>query len=186
MSDGPTRVRLVDLSEAIGSFADVFDRHALDSVTLVDATTGRRGLYLLPMGFATHHLHAWKSLLERAGFILADIPKEWDAFWAFWCDQVQPAVRQALGRDDIWGVGLTMSVDSRDTTNGLWQFVSAYEADYMTRDGRLVIDDPEVGAGSSERSTASRPCTARAAPRPIRLPRPTATITSSSWHRISS
>jgi multiple sugar transport system substrate-binding protein len=73
----------------------------------------------------THHLHAWKSLLERAGFILADIPKEWDAFWAFWCDQVQPAVRQALGRDDIWGVGLTMSVDSRDTTNGLWQFVSA-------------------------------------------------------------
>jgi hypothetical protein len=45
--------RLVDLSEAIGSFADVFDRHALDSVTLVDATTGRRGLYLLPMGFAT-------------------------------------------------------------------------------------------------------------------------------------
>jgi multiple sugar transport system substrate-binding protein len=41
-------------------------------------------------------------------------------------------------------VGLTMSLDSRDTTNGFWQFVSAYEADYVTRDGRLVIDDPEV------------------------------------------
>jgi multiple sugar transport system substrate-binding protein len=136
--------RLVDLSEALGSFADVFDRDALDAVTLVDATTGRRGLYLLPMGFATHHLHAWKSLLERAGFTLADIPKEWEAFWAFWCDQVQPAVREVLGRDDVWGVGLTMSVDSRDTTNGFWQFVSAYEADYMTRDGRLIIDDPEV------------------------------------------
>jgi multiple sugar transport system substrate-binding protein len=136
--------RLVDLSEALGSFADVFDRDALDAVTLVDATTGRRGLYLLPMGFATHHLHAWKSLLERAGFTLADIPKEWEAFWAFWCDQVQPAVRKALGRDDVWGVGLTMSVDSRDTTNGFWQFVSAYEADYMSRDGRLIIDDPEV------------------------------------------
>jgi multiple sugar transport system substrate-binding protein len=96
------------------------------------------------MGFATHHVHAWKSLLERAGFTLADIPSEWEAFWAFWCDEAQPAVREALGRDDVWGIGLPMSVDSIDTVNGLNQFMDAYEADYVTRDGRLVIDDPEV------------------------------------------
>ncbi|MGH6917311.1 MAG: ABC transporter substrate-binding protein, partial [Geminicoccaceae bacterium] len=117
---------------------------ALQRATLLDATTGRRGLFLLPMGFATHHVHAWKSLLEQAGFTLEDIPKDWDAFWAFWCDQVQPAVREALGRDDVWGIGLAMSVQSVDTGNGIWQFVDAYEADYVTRDGRLVIDDPEV------------------------------------------
>jgi multiple sugar transport system substrate-binding protein len=87
---------LVDLSEAIGTFSDVFDRDALDAVTLLDATTGRRGLYLLPMGFATHHVHAWKSLLARAGFTLADVPQEWEPFWAFWCDRVQPAVRPWL------------------------------------------------------------------------------------------
>ena len=114
------------------------------AATLLDATTDRRGLFLLPVGFATHHVHAWKSLLERAGFTLADIPKEWDAFWSFWCDQVQPAVRQALGRNDLWGVGLTMSVDSVDTINGINQFMDAYEAYYVTDDGRLVIDDPEV------------------------------------------
>jgi multiple sugar transport system substrate-binding protein len=136
--------RLVDLTDAIGHFVDLFDRDALEAVSLLDATTGRRGLYLLPVGFATHHVHAWKSLLERAGFTLADIPKRWEAFWAFWCDRVQPALRQALGRDDIWGVGLTFSVDSNDTVNGFWQFVDAYEADYVTRDGRLIIDDPEV------------------------------------------
>ena len=120
------------------------------------------------MGLGTHHVHVWKSLLERAGFTLADIPKEWDAFWAFWCDQVQPAVRKALGRDDVWGIGLPMSAASVDTENGIWQFIHAYEADYVTRDGRLVIDDPRSGAGSSRRSTATRPSTARAAPRPIR------------------
>jgi multiple sugar transport system substrate-binding protein len=96
------------------------------------------------MGLATHHVHVWKSLLERAGFTLADIPKEWDAFWAFWCDQVQPAVRKGLGRDDVWGIGLSMSATSVDTSNGIWQFIGAYGADYVTRDGRLVIDDPEV------------------------------------------
>ena len=103
--------RLVDLTDAVGHFSDLFDPDALERVTLLDGTTGRRGLYLLPMGFATHHVHVWKSLLERAGFTLADIPKEWDAFWSFWCDQVQPAVREALGRDDVWGIGLPMSAD---------------------------------------------------------------------------
>jgi len=136
--------RLVDLTDAVGYFADQFDPYALDQVTLLDGTTGRRGLYLLPVGFGTHHVHVWKNLLEQAGFTLADIPKGWDAFWSFWCDQVQPAVRQAFGRDDVWGAGLSMSVDSPDTENGLWQFVSAYDAEYVTRDGRLVIDDPEV------------------------------------------
>ena len=57
---------------------------------------------------------------------------------------MQPAVRRALRRDDIWGAGVTMSVVSYDTVNGLNQFMDAYEADYVTRDGRLVIDDPAV------------------------------------------
>jgi multiple sugar transport system substrate-binding protein len=136
--------RLVDLTDAVGPFSDLFDPDALDAVTLLDGTTGRRGLYLLPMGLAAHHVHVWKSLLERAGFTLADIPKQWDAFSAFWCDRVQPAVRKALGRDDVWGIGLPMGTASVDTQTGIWQFIHAYEADYVTRDGRLVIDDPEV------------------------------------------
>jgi multiple sugar transport system substrate-binding protein len=125
--------RLVDLTDAVGHFSDLFDPDALKRVTLLDGTTGRRGLYLLPMGIVTNHVHVWKSLLERAGFTLADIPKEWDAFWAFWCDQVQPAVRKALSRDDVWGIGLSMSASSGiDTQNGIWQFIHAYEADYVT------------------------------------------------------
>ncbi len=136
--------RLVDLTDAVGHFSDLFDPDALERVTLLNGTTGRRGLYLLPMGLVSHHVHVWKTLLERAGFTLADIPKEWDAFWSFWCDQVQPAVRKALGRDDVWAVGLAMSPISVDTSNGIWQFIDAYEAHYVTRDGRLVIDDPEV------------------------------------------
>jgi multiple sugar transport system substrate-binding protein len=136
--------RLVDLSEAVGHFADLFDPDALERMTLLNGTTGQRGLYLLPMGLGTHHVHVWESLLERAGFTFADVPKEWDAFWSFWCDQVQPAVRKALGREDVWGVGLPMAAASVDTENGIWQFIHAYEANYVTEEGQLVIDDPEV------------------------------------------
>jgi multiple sugar transport system substrate-binding protein len=75
--------RLVDLSDVIGHYSDLFAREALDSETVVNGTTGRRGLHMLPTGWVSHHVHVWKSLLERAGFTLADIPKEWDAFWSF-------------------------------------------------------------------------------------------------------
>ena len=136
--------RLVDLTDAVGHFSDLFDPDALAWATLLNAKTGQKALYGLPMGRTTNHVHVWKSLLEQAGFTLADIPKEWDAFWSFWCDQVQPAVRKAMGRDDIWGVGLTMSARPPRPEIEFFQFMAAYEADYVTRDGRLVIDDPEV------------------------------------------
>jgi len=131
----------------LGPAAAQFDQDALARNTLFDTTAGKRGLFALPMGRTSNHVHVWKSLLERAGFTLADIPREWGPFWSFWCDQVQPAVRSATGRDDVYGAGLTMSAGANDTEIGFRQFVAAYEADYVTRDGRLVIDEPAVRTG---------------------------------------
>ena len=138
--------RLANLEGPLGPVLDLFDADVIEASMLLNHKTGQRALYALPMGRATNHLHVWNSLLERAGFTLADIPKEWDAFWAFWCDQVQPAVRQALGRDDIWGVGLPMSAVP-DTQDEAVQFQLGYEASWIGRDGRLRIDDPAVHAG---------------------------------------
>jgi multiple sugar transport system substrate-binding protein len=137
--------RLIDLSDEIMPFASLFDPDALAAATLFDATTGRRALYAVPMGFTTNHVHVWRNLLEQAGFTLEDIPKQWEAFWAFWCDQVQPAVRRATRREDIWGVGLVMSAEETDDTSVQFeQFIQAYDANYVTREGKLVIDDPEI------------------------------------------
>jgi multiple sugar transport system substrate-binding protein len=178
--------RLADLTDVLGHSLGQFDRDALADTTILNATTGRRGLHALPMGRITNHVHVWQSLLEQAGFTLADIPKEWEAFWSFWCDRVQPAVRKATGRDDLYGVGLPMSVlPAGDTTVDFSQFVAAYGADYVTRDGRLVIDEPRCGPGSSRRSTATQPSTARAASRPTRpAGTTTATTRRSSSRRV--
>jgi multiple sugar transport system substrate-binding protein len=136
--------RLVNLSGAVGHFSDLFDPDALAWMMLLNERTGQKALYALPVGRSSYHVHVWKSLLEKAGFTLEDIPKEWDPFWAFWCDEVQPAVRQATGRDDLWGAGLPMSAEAEDTRQHFEQFMVAYEADWVTADGRLVIDDPVV------------------------------------------
>jgi multiple sugar transport system substrate-binding protein len=138
--------RLADLDSALGPVLNLFDADAIEAATMLDGTTGRRGLLALPMGRDSNYLHVWNSLLERAGFKLADIPKQWDAFWAFWCDRVQPAVRKATGRDDIWGVGLPMSAAS-DTRDELLQFQLAHKALWIARHGPLQVDDPAVRAG---------------------------------------
>jgi multiple sugar transport system substrate-binding protein len=144
LSEWAYQDQLIDVSDEILPFASLFDPDGLASATLFDATTGRRALSALPMGFETNHVHVWRNLLQQAGFTLDDIPKEWEAFWSFWCDQVQPAVRRATARDDIYGVGLAMSIEAYDTFDQFEQFMQAYQANYVTRDGTLVIDDPEI------------------------------------------
>ena len=134
----------MDLTDTVGFFSNLFDPDALAWYALLNQKTGQKALYALPMGLTTNHVHVWRNLLEQAGFTLEDIPKEWEAFWSFWCDRVQPAVRKATGRDDLWGVGLNMSGEAADTQYQFFQFLVAYHADYVTRDGQLVIDDPEV------------------------------------------
>jgi multiple sugar transport system substrate-binding protein len=75
------------------------------------------------------------------------IPKQWDAFWSFWCDRVQPAVRRVTGRDDIWGIGLSMSAAASDTEDQLVQFQLGYGTPWLGIDRRLQIDDPTIRAG---------------------------------------
>jgi multiple sugar transport system substrate-binding protein len=55
-------------------------------------------------------------------------------------------VRKALGRDDIWGVGLAMSVEAGDTDAELAQFQYAYRAYWASADGQIRVDDPAVRA----------------------------------------
>jgi multiple sugar transport system substrate-binding protein len=139
--------RLVDLTDVVGPLVSLFDADTLAGATLLNGRTGKRALYALPMGRSTNHIHVWRSLLERAGFTLADVPTQWAPFWSFWCDRVQPAVRKALGRDDIWGVGLAMSVEAvGDTWVEFTQFQYAYGAYWETADGQILVDDPAVRA----------------------------------------
>jgi Bacterial extracellular solute-binding protein len=62
--------RLVDLTEAVGALASMFDPDVLEASMLLNGRTGERALYALPIGRSTNHLHVWTSLLEKAGFTL--------------------------------------------------------------------------------------------------------------------
>jgi multiple sugar transport system substrate-binding protein len=139
--------RLVNLEGVLQPVLNLFDADAIEVSTLLDSKTGRRGLYALPMARCSNNIHVWNSLLERAGLSLENVPKDWEAFWSFWCDQVQPAVRRATGRNDLWGVGLAMSAAASDTDESLLQFELAYGTPWLNGDRRSHLDDPAVRAG---------------------------------------
>jgi multiple sugar transport system substrate-binding protein len=139
--------RLIDLSDVIGPFASLFDPDALRYATRPDATASRGALVALPIGFGTNHIHVWRNLLEQGGFTLDDIPRQWEAFWSFWCDQVQPAVRRATGRNDLWGVGLAMSAAASDTDESLLQFELAYGRPGSMATDALISTIPRCAPG---------------------------------------
>lgn len=138
---------LADLTDLIGPMEDQFYPGVLDNVRLSGDDTGDAAYYAVPVGQFGHYIHVWNSLLDQAEISLDDVPEDWDAFWAFWCDTVQPAVREATGRDDFYGIGLPMSVDASDTVIGLDQFRAAHGVDYLSKDGELLLDDPAVRDG---------------------------------------
>jgi multiple sugar transport system substrate-binding protein len=139
--------RLAELRGVLGPVLDLFDADTIEVSTLLNGKAGQRGAVRASDGRVSNYVHVWNSLLERAGSTLADVPQGWEAFWSFWCDQVQPAVRKALGRNDVWGVGLSMSAAASDTDEELLQFELAYKTPWLDSNRRPQVDDPAVRKG---------------------------------------
>ena len=103
--------RLVDLTDAVGP---LFRPVRPGRARARPCSTGRRA-----GGASTCCRSGSRPTTSTSGGACSSAPasrsrtsrRSGSAFWSFWCDQVQPAVRKALGRDDVWGIGLPMSVD---------------------------------------------------------------------------
>ena len=107
--------------------------------------TGQKALYGLPMGRTTNHVHVWKSLLEQAGFTLEDIPQRVGGVLVVLVRR--SAAGACAGPRAATTSGASASpcrARPPTPTFQFLQFLDAYEADYVTRDGQLVIDDPEI------------------------------------------
>jgi multiple sugar transport system substrate-binding protein len=107
--------------------------------------TKRRGTYGVPFTGAVLPIHVWKSLVEKAGYKIEDIPKTWDPCWDFFKD-VQKKLR-AQGARNVYGQGLQVTANGVDPNNTFHYFLIAYGGqDIVTKDGLLHVDDPKVRA----------------------------------------
>ncbi|WP_027553261.1 ABC transporter substrate-binding protein [Bradyrhizobium sp. Cp5.3] len=138
--------KLEDLSDVMEPIKDRFAPNTLEASILYNDVAKKKAYYGFPLKQQSMHVQIWNDMLEKAGFKQSDIPTDWNGYWSFWCDKVQPAIRKATGQR-IYAVGQPMGVESTDAFQSFYTFMDAYHVKLVDDDGKLLVDDPKVRDG---------------------------------------
>ena len=138
--------KLEDIGSVIDPLRSKFEPTALSTTFLYNDQTKSRAYYAFPIKQQTMHIQYWKDMLADAGFKESDIPTGWKEYWSFWCDKVQPAIRQKTGQR-LYGIGQPLGVDSSDSFYSFLTFMDAYNVKLVNDSGKLLVDDPTVREG---------------------------------------
>jgi multiple sugar transport system substrate-binding protein len=135
--------KLVDVSDVVETQKAQYSEAALLSANCYNSALKRRSYYGVPFVGAVLPFHIWNSLVEKAGFKLADAPKTWDAFWDFF-KPMQAKLRDT-GMRNAFAMGLQVTSNGVDPNNTFHYFLIAYGGkDLLTKDGKLHLGDPAV------------------------------------------
>ncbi len=138
--------KLSDVSDVVETQKAQYNETALLSAQCYNNETKQRSFYGVPTVGATLPFHIWNSLVEKAGYKLADAPKTWDAFWNFF-KPVQDNLRKQ-GLRGVYGLGMQISANGVDPNSLFNYFLIAYGGtDIVTKDGKLHLDDPHIKHG---------------------------------------
>jgi len=137
--------KLVDLSDVVETQKPHYHPTALLASQYYNNVTKKRSIYYAPYKTAVLPFHIWNSLVEKAGYKLADAPKTWDAFWDFF-KPMQKKLRDKNTRGGVYALGLQPTTTGpADGNNMFHYFLVAYGGNgIVTPDGKPHLDDPQV------------------------------------------
>ncbi len=135
--------KLVDVSDVVQTQQSEYSETALKSALYYDNTEKKRSYFGVPLKAQALNMPIWRSLVEKAGYQMSDIPKTWDAFFNFF-EPVQKKLR-AKGMRHVYGLGLTLSTTGADPYNLFNQTLVAFGGGgIVTPDGKFHADDAKV------------------------------------------
>jgi multiple sugar transport system substrate-binding protein len=136
--------RIVDVSDVVAPYESQLSETAKLCSTFYNRTTKKRSYFLCPIKQGTTPFHIWGDLVEKAGFKMEEIPKNWDGVWTY-LKQVQAPLR-AKGMRKIYACGLQITTVGPNDGNNLFRhFLIANGGEsIVTPDGKLHTDDPKV------------------------------------------
>ncbi|HWB51454.1 MAG TPA: ABC transporter substrate-binding protein [Stellaceae bacterium] len=135
--------RLVDVSDVVETQRSKYIDSALLFANCYNKVTKQRSFYGAPYSVAGLVNHIWRSLVEKAGRKVEDLPKTWDAYYDSF-KGMQKTLRE-MGMRNTYSMGFTLSTTGNDSNNQFNYFLNAYGGQgLVTPDGRLHIDDPQV------------------------------------------
>jgi multiple sugar transport system substrate-binding protein len=107
--------KLLDVSDVIETQRKEYTETALLSAYCYNSVEKRRGYYGVPYTTGVLPNHIWRSLVEKAGYKIEDIPKTWDAYYDFFKD-VQKRLR-TRGERKVYGLGFQVTTNGVDPMN---------------------------------------------------------------------
>jgi len=135
--------KLVDVSDVVETQRKSYSDTAIELVNCYNNVTKRRNIYGVPYSIDVFTNHIWRSLVEKAGYKMDDIPKTWDAFYDFF-KGVQKNLREA-GVRRVYGLGFQVTTNGGDPNAFFDQWLIAYGGQNVVgRDGKLNLNDPMV------------------------------------------
>src|SRR5499433_114503 len=141
--------KLVDVSDIVETQKQDFLELAIDSCFLYNGVTNKRGYTMVPMKISGWPFHIWNSLVEKAGFKVADIPNTWDAFLDFF-KPVQDSLRKQ-GMRNLYAYGYQLTANGVDPIATYNAFLIAYGGkDLVLPNGKLNSNDPQVRAAAAK------------------------------------
>jgi multiple sugar transport system substrate-binding protein len=133
----------VDVTDVVETQKAHYHPTALLAAQAYNNVTKKRSFYGVPITSAVVPIHMWRSLVEKAGYQMSDLPKTWDAFFDFF-KEVQKKLRDQ-GMRKVYGIGFQVTANGVDPNNLYYAFVIAYGGkDLFTPDGKAHLDDPQV------------------------------------------
>ncbi len=133
--------KLADVSDIIKPVKKLYSDTALKSVYLYNNVESKYSNYAVPIMQHSIHIHYWLDLIRQTG-LGEEIPEKWDDFWQFW-QKAQKVLRQQ-GQDNIYGLGLPMSIDATDTYVIFEQILEVNNLQILDKQGKLQVDKPAV------------------------------------------
>jgi multiple sugar transport system substrate-binding protein len=135
--------KLIDVNDIVEPIKSQYIDTALRGTYTYNNVTKRRAYYAVPMKCSAVPFNIWRSLIEKAGYKLEDIPNTWDAFLDFFMP-VQDKLR-AQGMRNIYSYGYQLTANGVDPAILFQGFLMAYGGKgLVTPDGKLHTDDPQV------------------------------------------
>ena len=136
--------KLLDLSDVVETQKSQYHPTAILASQYYNKVTKKRSFYYAPFKTNVVPFHIWNSLVEKAGYKLADAPKTWDAFWDFF-KPMQKKLRDK-GMRGVYALGLQPTTTGPADGNAMFHyFLIAYGGNgIITPEGRPQLDDPQV------------------------------------------
>ncbi len=135
--------KLLDVTDVVDTQREEYAETALLSAYCYNSVEKKRTYYGVPYNQGVFTNHIWKSLVEKAGYKMTDIPQNWDAFYDFF-KGAQKKLREQ-GVRGVYGLGFQVTTNGGDPNSFFRQFLIAYGGGgIVSKDGHLRLDDPQV------------------------------------------